>query len=145
MLVNDELLLDTYRRYLKIFSDEPDHEKYADYGWESLPEKLNASWLAYGLMLPEFSRSLANIVNQLGNYARRLKSWDKVLSDFDEDLKFELLFEFVDSIATLSLNLPYAIQSQFFFAIAHLSHQANKAKFGRAWLDDLPNDRENVA
>lgn len=131
MLLNDELLLDTYRRYLKLFGDEPDHEQYADYGWESLSDKLNASWLAYSLMLPEFSRSLANIVNQLGNYARRLKSWDMVLREFDEDLKFELLFEFVDPIATLSLNLPYAIQSRFFFAITHLSHQANKTKLGR--------------
>ena len=65
-MLDDRLLLDTYRQYLETMKDEPDHSQYADYGWENLPEKLNASWPGYGLMLPEFSRSLANIVNQLG-------------------------------------------------------------------------------
>jgi hypothetical protein len=142
MLLNNDLLLNTYRRYLEVSKGDPDHDRYADYGWEALPEKLNAGWLAYGLMLPEFSRSLANIVNQLGNYARRLIIWDKVLIDFDEDLKLELLLEFVDHIATISLNLLYAIQCRFAFAVAHLSHQANKCKLGREWKDDLPDDKK---
>jgi hypothetical protein len=142
MLLNDGLLLETYGQYLQKMKVEPDHTQYADYGWENVPETLNFSWLAYSLMLPEFSRSLANIVNQLGNYARRLKSWDKVLSTYDEDLRLELLFEFVEPIATVSLTLPYAIQSRFFFSIAHLSHQANKTKLGPGWKDDLPDDRD---
>jgi hypothetical protein len=142
MLLSDKLLLDVFESYLKVFKDEPDHDRYADYGWENLPEALNSSWFVYSRMLLEFSRSLANIVNQLGNYARRLKSWDKVLSGFDEDLKLELLFEFVEPIATVSLGLPYAIQSRFFFVTAHLSHQANKSKLGREWKDDLPDDKD---
>lgn len=60
----------------------------------------------------------------------------------------EALFEFVDPIATIALTLPYAIQCRFYFAIAHLCHQANKVKLKNRWDDDLPEDRKigaNVA
>jgi hypothetical protein len=32
MLLSDKLLLDVFESYLKVFKDEPDHDRYADYG-----------------------------------------------------------------------------------------------------------------
>ena len=142
MRLEDNVLIDAYCLYRQKSKDTPKDNEYADYGWEKLPEKLNADWLGYGLFLIEASRSLANLVNQLGNYAHRLRAWDAVLGEFDEDQDLELLHEFVDPIATVVLNLPYAIQSRFIFTTTHLSHQANKALLGTTWRDDLPDDRK---
>jgi len=138
--MDDKFFVEAYRIYRQALAAQPDFAKYADYEWHNLPDKMNASWLPYSLMLPEYSRSLANTINQLGDYSRRLRAWDTILDNYNDDEKLEALFEFVDPIATISLNLPYAIQSRFYFAIAHLCHQANKAKLKREWKDDLPED-----
>ncbi len=140
MRMDDKFFVEAYRTYRQALAVQPDFAKYADYEWQTLPDKINASWLLYSLMLSEYSRSLANAVNQLGDYSRRLRAWDTILENYSEDEKLEALFEFVDPIATISLNLPYAIQSRFYFAIAHLCHQANKVKLKREWKDDLPED-----
>jgi hypothetical protein len=140
MRMDNSFFTEAYRNYREALAIEPDFSRYADYDWQNLPEELNASWLLYSLMLSEYSRSLANMINQLGDYSRRLGAWGKNIEILNETEQLEALFEFVDPIATISLTLPYAIQSRFNFVIAHLSHQANKAKLKTDWKDNIPED-----
>ena len=56
--------------------------------------------------------------------------------------QYEATDEFIDPIATNSVNLPYIVKGRFSFAAAHLCHQANMLKHGRAWRDDLSLDRD---
>ena len=98
--------------------------------------------MAYSQMLSEHARELANSINELYRFIDNLKVWEQLISDFDEDAKFELIIEMIDPFATLSLNLVYVIRSRFIFSVAHLCHQANIIKFRTEWKDDLPKDDE---
>lgn len=101
--------------------------------------------MPYHLMFQEFSREITNSVNQLVSYTHRVKAWSVVLSDLSEQTTFEVLNEFIEPMATVALNLPYVLRSRFIFATAHLAHQANRAREGTAWEDNLPFDREIVS
>jgi hypothetical protein len=48
--------------------------------------------------------------------------------------------EFIDTLATSAVTLPYVVKSRFGFAAAHLCHQANILKDPKHWVDDLPLD-----
>lgn len=112
------------------------------YAWSALPQELPLQWMAYSLMLEEFSLEIANIINDLSRYAQQLAAWDTVISGLDEEKAHEVAHEFVAPLATLALGLPYVIRSRFIFATAHLSHQASRAKQGAAWVDDFPLDHD---
>jgi hypothetical protein len=100
--------------------------RFADYDWYQLSENVSISWLAYNLMLPDFARGISNTINALGNYSQRLLAWHSTLQDILENERLAVVFEFVDPIAVLAANLPQVVRSRFIFAIAQLSHQANK-------------------
>jgi hypothetical protein len=91
-------------------------------------------------MFDEFSREIANSLNELNDYSLRLKAWSVVIAQMADKEKLDAAHEFVDPIATIGLNLPYVIRSRFMFAAAHLSHQANRTREGALWLDDFPLD-----
>lgn len=142
MTVDNAFFEGIYSKYRSAHAEIPLQGKYADYDWGNLPDPLQVPWWAYGEMFQEFSRDLANSVNQLVKYVHRLKAWSAVINGLDDASKLEVLLEFIDPVAIVTLNLPYAIQSRFIFATAHLAHQANITKDGNAWKDDLPLDRE---
>ncbi|MDH1180100.1 hypothetical protein N5C72_18600 [Achromobacter mucicolens] len=93
-------------------------------------------------MFQEFSRELANVINELTRYTHQLAAWRDVVDKLDEKGKLSVAVDFVNPLATIALNLPYVIRSRFIFATAHLSHQATRALTTGAWKDDLPLDRE---
>ena len=62
----------------------------------------------------------------------------------NDDEVMELVHETIDALTTTALNAPYAIRSRFYFAVAHLSHQANKFTMANQWVDDLPLDSEII-
>lgn len=93
-------------------------------------------------MFDEFSREIANTINQLVNMERRLGAWDKVIENLGREAFHEVLIEFVEPLATLGLNLPAVIRDRVIFAAAHLMHQANQALDHASWEDDLPVDRK---
>jgi hypothetical protein len=142
MPIDDEAAIEMYRRYRFTRASLVNDDEIADFGWERLPENLNAIWIAYGLVLPEAARSLANIINQLYEYSYRLKAWNIVLTDCDEDSRLEYIYEFVDSLAILGLTLPYSIRERFIFSVTQLCHEANKAVLKTEWIDDIPEDRK---
>jgi hypothetical protein len=130
-----------YAAYLNALESIPLDGDFADYRWGKLPDPLNGIWLAYHQMFDEFATEIANSINQLLTYEHRLGAWESVLESLDEDARHEVLHEFVDPLATVSLNLPAVIRDRFIFAAAHLSHQANRALGSSDWEDDLPDDR----
>ena len=130
-----------YCSYLEALASVAWPGDLADYDWGRLPSRLSGAWLAYAQMFDDFSREIANSINQLILSQRRLSAWEIVLANVDEPIKHELSIEFVDPLATLALNLPAVIRDRFIFASAHLSHQANLARDGADWRDDLPDDR----
>lgn len=131
-----------YRRFRDILGATASGARFADYKWGNLPVSLSPIWMPYALMFDEFSREIANSINQLVSYSHRLKAWSEVVREFDEQQKLEALNEFIEPIATTALNLPFVIRSRFIFAIAHLAHQAKRATEGPAWKDDFPLDKE---
>jgi hypothetical protein len=112
------------------------------YDWGALPSSLGFMWMPYREMFNEFSREIANSLNQLTDYTHRLKAWGAVIAPMTDRQKLDTEHEFVEPIATVALILPYVIRSRFIFAAAHLCHQANQSREGVSWQDDLPLDDE---
>jgi hypothetical protein len=131
-----------YRRYLALLEKTSFDTEFVGYEWGQLPHTLNIMWMPYRMMFNEFSQEIANSLNDLTNYTRRLKAWNGVISSMTDQEKLDAAHDFIDPVATVSLNLPYVIRSRFIFAAAHLCHQANRAKVERSWQNDLPLDHE---
>lgn len=112
------------------------------YDWTELPNPVSAQWMAYSMMLDEFARELANVINSFTNNVHKLQAWSMVLEGLSEKQKLAATHEFIDTLATNTVNLPYVIKGRFGFAIAHLCHQANQLKAPDTWIDDLPLDQE---
>jgi hypothetical protein len=133
--------IELYRQYLAV-SATPSKGKVMPYDWGGLPKSLSISWMGYRLMFDEFSREIANSINQLTDYAHRLKTWSAVISSMTDQEKVNAAREFIDPLAVVGLTLPDVIRSRFIFAVAHLCHQANRALDGKKWRDDFPLDHE---
>lgn len=137
-----QALSNQYSAYLQLIDTVPTAAPFADYHWGNLPDPLSGVWLPYSQMFNEFARELANIINQLISKEHRLGAWEIVTANLDETAFNNVLFEFVEPIATIALNLPVVIRDRIIFATAHLMHQANQALGHADWRDDLPTDRE---
>jgi hypothetical protein len=116
--------------------------RFMPYGWGGLPNPLSAAWMAYSQMLGEFSTELANTINGFTHDVQRLRVWSEVVAPLSDKQKLNATHEFIDTLATNAVNLPYVIRSRFAFATAHLCHQANQTRDFSGWNDDLPLDGE---
>lgn len=132
-----------YSRYLAVRGSNLYDGRLADYNWGEIEDPIiRGANLPYTLMFDEFSREIANSINQLIDYSSRLTVWSVVVSEMDKESAFETQHEFIAPLATVALNLPYVIRSRLIYATTHLAHQANRAALGREWVDDLPPDDE---
>lgn len=131
-----------YRTYRRTLKATPFIGRYMPYDWADLPNPLSAQWMAYSQMLDEFARELANTINAFTNDVHRLRAWATVLEPLSAKRQLAATHEFVDTLATNALNLPYVVKGRFGFAAAHLCHQANMLKQGASWTDDLPLDHD---
>jgi hypothetical protein len=134
------MTIETYRRYRRTLKSTPYKGVLAPYDWGGLPKSLHITWAPYSQMFDEFSRELANALNELTRYTHQLTAWRDLLTPMSQHQQLDAAVDFVDPVATVALNLPYVIRSRFIFASAHLCHQANRAKQGATWKDDLPLD-----
>ena len=134
-------LANHYNAYLNVLDSVETAGPFADYDWGNLPDRSSGIWLVYGQMFDEFAREISNTINQLVSLEQRLGAWEIVMADLDRDAFNNILFEFVDPLATLALNLPAVIRDRVIFASAHLMHQANQGLGTASWKDDLPTDR----
>jgi hypothetical protein len=131
-----------YRRYRAALRATPFDGSFMPYEWTRLPNPLDFAWLPYAEMLREFAPELATTINDLTHGVDQLRAWAAVVPSLSNKQKLHACHEFIDALATLTVNLPYVVRSRFIFATAHLSHQANMVHDHSAWLDDLPLDRE---
>jgi hypothetical protein len=134
--------VELYRQFLAALEKTPLDGQFVAYEWGNLPTSLDFTWLPFCEMFKEFAREIANSLNDLTNYTHRLKAWSLVIPSMGNEEKLNAAQEFIDPLATVSLNLPYVIRSRFIFAAAHLCHQANQSRAGMPWQDDLPLDHE---
>jgi len=131
-----------YAQYCRVLKDIPYPAEYADYEWYNLPRRMDVSLMPYGMMLGEFSSQIANDINALVNYTRRLQAWEVVMRPLGEKRILDALVEFVDPLTAVALGMPYAIRARFLYAAVHLNHQANQVRDGACWVDKLPRDRD---
>lgn len=136
------MTIEMYGRYRTALEEMPPRGRMVTYEWGKLPQSMSFVWMPYRDMFDEFSREIANSVNELTDYANRLMAWEVVIASMTDLEKMDAAHEFIDPLATISLNLPYVIRSRFIFAIAHLCHQANRSHDDLQWRDDLPLDQE---
>lgn len=134
------MLVELYRQYREALDATVYGARPIAYDWGELPNPLNGVWLPYSEMFNEFSREIANSLNEMNDYSFRLRTWNTVIAPMNDQEKLDAVHEFIDPIATIGLNLPYVIRSRFILAVAHLSHQANRSRDGASWLDDFPLD-----
>lgn len=136
------MTIERYRQFQRALRVAPLKGRYLEYEWGDLPGQLYVTWMPYGHMFEEFARELANAVNALTGYTHRLTAWRDVVAPLNVQQQMDVAVDFVDSLATVALNLPYVIRSRFIFAAAHLCHQAHRGRLGVAWKDDFPLDGE---
>jgi hypothetical protein len=135
-------LEEAYAKNVAIRKSNAAFGELAPYGWIESPKQWPFEYMAYSQMLEEHSMELANSVNQLRGFIGKLSAWGDVLAECEEDeLNRQIVMEFVDPLATVAINLPYVIRSRFIYSVAHLCHQANRAKL-QGWKDDFPLDSE---
>jgi hypothetical protein len=114
-------------------------DRIAQYNWYKLPDNLSGFWMLYSMMLDEHCRGIANAINELLRYICSLEAWRDVIKDMDEHNKFEIIVEFINPLATLTINMPYVVRSRFIYSIVHLCHQCNLTKDSK-WVDNLPSE-----
>ena len=90
--MNDKML-DAYEQFLD--NREPSRTKIASYNWYNLNGVFSPVWIPYNLMLDEFARELLNAMNELLIYIDNLKSWNKVLSNTEDEIKDAIILDFI--------------------------------------------------
>lgn len=135
-----KLKIDLYRAYIEASLANKFDGRIMPYSWSVLPDPISGHWLAFSSMLDEFSRELANTINDLTNNTHRLSAWANVVEALSDHEKLEATHEFISTLATHTVMMPYVIKSRFAFSAAHLCHQANFAKDPKGWKDDFPLD-----
>lgn len=145
----DDILVSKYSEYRKALRDVEPCVSFMPYGWFEPPEtvRLDAEFgrqqMVYRDLADDAARDLANGINHLTGLAMRLEAWSKIIQGLDVHDKNLLLHEFVQDLAATALLTPYTLKARFYFAVAHLSHQANCTRRGEEWSDDfvtLPED-----
>lgn len=132
--------VELYAKFRETLNAAPATGKVMPYRWTRLPSPLSVAWLPYSQMIAEFASELSNSINELTRNVDRLRAWAAVVAPLSDDEKLTAVAEFINPLATVSANLPYVIRSRFFFATAHLCHQANRCLEGPSWEDNLPLD-----
>jgi len=145
----DEYLTAKYIEYRQALSEIERFTPLMPFGWFKSPQTIRLDGdfelqqMAYRDLASEAARDLASGINHLIILTMRLEAWSKVIEGLDVQQKFQLLHEFVQDLAVTAILSPYTLKARFYFAIAHLSHQANCARQGEGWADDrtgLPED-----
>ncbi len=133
-----------FSKYRTELARTPACVEFVTSDWCIRPRTVQSDAMVYSMFLDEFVREIFNSLNGLINITRRITAWSRALVGLSEEERIELVHETIDSVATTALNAPYAIRSRFYFAVAHLSHQANKFTMEDLWVDDLRLDGEII-
>jgi len=139
----DDFLASKYVEYRTACREAKAFAPFMPYGWFKPPQtvRLDSEFglqqMAYRDLADDAARDLANGINHLIGLTMRLEAWGSVIEALDVQQTNQLLHEFVQDLASTALLSPYTLKARFFFAVAHLSHQANRVSQGNEWTDDL--------
>lgn len=139
----DDFLASRYIEYRMAFNGIEAFAPFMPYGWYKPPQTIRLDTefglqqMAYRDLADDAARDLANGINHLIGLTMRLEAWLSVIEGLSVQQKNQLLHEFVQDLASMALLSPYTLKARFYFAIAHLSHQANCVSQGDRWRDDL--------
>lgn len=145
----DDILVSKYSAYRKALRDVEPCMSFMPHGWFEPPKTIRLDTefgrqqMVYRDLADDAARDLANGINHLTGLTMRLEAWSKVILGLDVRDKNLLLHEFVQDLAATALLSPYTLKARFYFAVAHLSHQANCTRRDEEWSDDfvtLPED-----
>lgn len=145
----DGFLAAKFVEYRNLLRETAPCTPFMPYGWFQPPQtiRLDAEFglqqMVYRDLVEEAARDLANGINHLIGITAKLEAWQKAMYGLDLQQKNEILHEFVQDLATMALLSPYTLKARFYFAVAHLSHQANVVRLRDEWTDDfstLPED-----
>jgi hypothetical protein len=103
------IMLIIYEKYLTALDAKLPTGRIMPHNWSKLLDPLSIRWMAYSLMLSEFSRELANIINKLTNDIRRLEAWAEIVESLSDEDKMRANLEFINPLATVAVGLPYGI------------------------------------
>jgi len=147
--MKDKSLVEYYQQFTEVRDGVGFCGPSVPYRWLSTPEnhdlmKPHGMSAFLWFELAEFQAlDIANSINSLSIHARNFDAWHRVLEGVARNEAFRVYLEFIQSNTVVALNLPYSIKSRFYYAIAHLSHQANRFVDDQAWKEsDLPTDQE---
>ncbi len=132
--------IEVYKEYWNVLKDNQRSLDLLEYDWIKMPSSIPFEWMAYSQYLNEHAQELANSINQLAVSTRKMSIWQMLLEKRSEEENKYIVNEFIEPLATLCLNLPYAIRGRFIFSVSHLSHQANMKKVSN-WKDNLAPDK----
>ncbi|NSZ17881.1 hypothetical protein [Agrobacterium vitis] len=139
----DDFLASKYIEYRKALNETKACSLLMPYGWLMSPQtirldtELGLQQMVYRGLADDAARDLANGINHLIDLTKRLEAWRSVIEGLDVQQTIQLMHEFVQDLASMALLSPYTLKARFNFAIAHLSHQANRVSQGENWTDDL--------
>lgn len=85
-----EKLIALYTRYRARLDTTTTGGRWMAYRWWTLPDRLDAAWMAYSQMLNEYASELANIINDLTHHVDRLRAWDEVVATLDDGDKLDV-------------------------------------------------------
>lgn len=147
----DDFLVSKYIEYRKALNETKAFAPFMPYGWFEPPQtvrldtEFGLQQMAYRGLADDAARDLANGINHLIGLTRRLEAWRSVIEGLDVQQTYQVLHEFVQELASAALLGPYTLKARFYFAIAHLSHQANRVSQRDNWTDDLASLPEDWA
>lgn len=140
---NDDLILSQYfNQYRNALKGMSFDKNLLQYNWYT-QSSTDIMWLPYFTYLKSFSGEIINSLHRLHNNIRKLEAWENVTRSCTPQQLIILKMEFIDDLAEISLQLPYAIRSRFIIAVSILSHQANRTKDN--WVDvAIETDKINM-
>ena len=142
--MEDDLYIKAYQKYRETLKSSDFYKSLLPptlYNTIEAPKSnLGIIWI-YKEVFSEYNRQLTNDINTFRRNLIKLNSWNIILKEYEDDVKFELILEFIEPLIVLLHDFPYSIKNRFIFSLSNLCHQANRYIVDN-WTDDIVDDRK---
>lgn len=108
-----------------LLTEKASCNKYLPYGQHIILSSIadGTLWMVFHEMASDYIRELLNEINHFCSTISDLDTWDMVLKDSSDEIKYDLLIETVYPIAITSLNFPYLIRNRFIYFTTKLLNE----------------------
>lgn len=120
-----------------LITEKASCNKYLSYDQYVIPSAIahGTQWMVFHEMASDYIRELLNEINHFCSIISDLDTWNMVLKDSSDEIKYDLLRETVYPFAITSLNFPYLIRNRFIYFTAKLLNET---------LNHVYENRENI-